>query len=306
MKKIFVFFGVAVAILTSSAHAASIGRPSGSTSRPSSIGTVKSSYKPTYAPSPRPTAPTYTPKPTYVPSPSYTQRSYDSPKPTVNVTKNYNSGSSGSGSFWSHAGAFGAGAVVGHVLTPTRPAPVQPVFQQAPAPVQPVVQQTYQEPQPAVQSAGQPVVNSYQQKQSETSSWFGWFFGLVALGLIGFVGYKFLMKKENDSIGKDLPFTPIRKFMTIQNAYGNADAEKLAMELGPNMADQMLLNLPKENLKNPGLINISYRVEEHTKNFIAIRYYFVDTDEGNAQREEVWNFILNGSLWQLDGIQQLA
>ncbi|HET8687236.1 MAG TPA: hypothetical protein VFM18_11330, partial [Methanosarcina sp.] len=189
---------------------------------------------------------------------------------------------------------------VGHVLTPTQQVvqqPVQPVYQQ---PVQPV----YQQQQPVVvQPSVQPVVVSNQ----SSGNGFLWFFLIVALGAIGYLMYRAATQRNNDEVGLDLPFAPIQKFNQIQTAFAMGNVSVLNETLGPNVYDQMIHDLPAaEDRKNPNLTQISYNVEEHTKNFLAIRYHYTDADENNRYAEDVWNFVLINGAWKLDGIQQIV
>jgi hypothetical protein len=133
-------------------------------------------------------------------------------------------------------------------------------------------------------------------------------FGFVIVVAI-FVGIAWLFYKGfqlvRDYVNKERgvsthPFNPTQRFWEIQKAFASADLTALKGLLGPDVVDELTLDLQPFGLT---IKNVSHEIRlENTAEF-SVWYKFFETD--GEEVNQVWHYEKFGKEWKLNGIENV-
>lgn len=270
--------------VSSASTARSIGMSRPSVSKPSSTSNYASTSRPSYKPSYTPPRPTTSPQ--YAPAPSYS------------------SGGSGGGFLSSMAGGF-TGSALGSMLFGNHGSGTT-VVNNGGGGVAPAVG--------GAAMAGAPVAYAAPVTVSSGPTMAGLLgnillclFLLCLIGaLIWFVWGVIKTARQRaaevEMDPEELPFSPIAKFIAIQQAFAARDTMALHVLLGPDMVDQAVADLPDEPSEYT-LANIAYHVVDVSPFTISV-HFTADDKSDNTTLNEMWHFRRIGSSWVLNGIEQ--
>jgi len=166
-----------------------------------------------------------------------------------------------------------------------------------------------------VQSDGSVVSSNFavqpQQKKEEFTMWsFIWnviTFAILVAVLVGiawlfYKGFKMIkgyVDKER-GVGPNQPFSPTQHFWDIQKAFASADVTALKAMLGPDVVDELTMDLQPSSLT---IKNVSHEVRLNTPREFSVWYKFFETD--GTEVNQVWHYEKFGTQWQLNGIENV-
>ncbi len=132
----------------------------------------------------------------------------------------------------------------------------------------------------------------------------GFVFVIAILGLIVFAGY-LAFKKIRAYVNKErgvsnTPFNPTQKFWEIQKAFGAAEVTTLQSLLGPDIVDELTMNLQPSPIT---IKNVSHEVRLNNNTEFSVWYKFYETD--GEEINQVWHYEKFGKDWKLNGIENV-
>lgn len=123
---------------------------------------------------------------------------------------------------------------------------------------------------------------------------------LIGVAFLCYKGYKMIgayVRKERG--GSTQPFNPTERFWEIQRAFAAADLDALKPMLGPDLMDEATQTLRKSELKLSG---VSHEVVLDNSVEFSVHYLFNDAGDSCSQ---VWHYERFGSVWKLNGIENI-
>ena len=289
------FLAVLSAIFSLPADAGGIGRssppaaratPSATARPPASVGMSRPAL---VAQQKAQQAPAIPARPSPAPAPAAAMTPQQS---TVVTHTGGQAGSNGPG--WGTVAAAGAGgALVGHMLTDRTPAVVAaPAAAVSPAPLL---------ASPGVGSYAAPVAYGTNYTNPLLNFLVGVALLLTVAALCFYLYTNFMRHRAEQAVkpmAQMLPFSPMRVFWDVQEAFAEGNKDKLGRLLGPDMVEAT-----RTAQSQPMTIsNGAYSVVSMEPDVITIRYSFEDQGERACQ---LWHFIQSQGEWVLNGTDNL-
>lgn len=124
---------------------------------------------------------------------------------------------------------------------------------------------------------------------------------LLGIAWLLYKGFQLTRDYVNKERGvKNTPFNPTQKFWEIQKAFGAAEVTALQSLLGPDIVDELTMNLQPSPIT---IKNVSHEVRLQNASEFSIWYKFHETD--GEEINQVWHYEKFGSDWKLNGIENV-
>lgn len=124
---------------------------------------------------------------------------------------------------------------------------------------------------------------------------------VVGIAWVFYKGYKMVKAYVDRERGVDAnqPFSPTAQFWTIQKAFAAADVTSLKNLLGPDLVDELTLDLQPSEIT---LHNVSHEVRLSNPREFSVWYTFEDA---GAKINQVWHYEKFNGVWHLNGIENV-
>jgi predicted lipid-binding transport protein (Tim44 family) len=124
---------------------------------------------------------------------------------------------------------------------------------------------------------------------------------LLGIAWLFYKGYQMVRNYVNQERGvSNTPFNPTQRFWEIQKAFGAADSVALQTLLGPDVVDELTMDLQPSTVT---VKNVSHEVRLNTTTEFSIWYKFFEID--GSEINQVWHYEKFDKEWKLNGIENV-